>query len=64
MAIVITRWKCVQGAKYDGCGVLVERWQGVKRQKISLSSNERNGRGKGEITIIMVMMATIIYRIG
>lgn len=20
MAIVITRWKCVQGAKYDGCG--------------------------------------------
>lgn len=23
MAIVITRWKCVRGAKYDGCGEVV-----------------------------------------
>lgn len=41
MAIVITRLKCVQGAKYDGCG----GWGlGVRRQKRSLNRNERDIR--------------------
>lgn len=45
MAIVITRWKCVQGAKYNGCGGLVEGWQGVRRPKLCLN---RNDTGKAE----------------
>lgn len=45
MAIVITRWKCVQGAKYNGCGGLVEGWHGVRRPKLCLN---RNDTGKAE----------------
>lgn len=65
MAIVITRWRCVQGAKYDCCGGLVVEWrvrdegrtQGVRRQKISLSKINmkhkaitRNSRGEMVLT--------------
>lgn len=41
MAVVITRWKCVQEAKYDGYGGLVSGGRGaVRRQKIYLDMNE------------------------
>lgn len=37
MAIVITRWRCVQGAKYDCCGGSVVEWgvrgEGGPREK-------------------------------
>lgn len=47
MAIVITRWRCVQGAKYDCCGSLVDGgWEEGDRKYLEISRNEHETLAK------------------
>lgn len=47
MAIVITRWRCVQGAKYDCCGSLVGGgWEEGDRKSLEISRNEHETLAK------------------